>query len=98
MLARFRVANDVQVLSLNIAERRIIETGIGVVPPTRLKISFDIGIFEDTPVLAKDNSAHEFQIVNREAPDLGQRNRASRQVETLPDFYCSVLFLSFDQR
>src|SRR5437868_989478 len=63
VLGGFRLAYDIQVLSLRVVERGVLKIRVGLVPVALFQIALDVNVFEDAAMTTEDNAAQEFKIV-----------------------------------
>ena len=80
----FRLAYDIQVLSLRVVERGVLKIRVGLVPVALFKIALDVNVFEDAAMTTEDNAAQEFKIVKAQILYLRQLDLALGKIELLP--------------
>ena len=64
MVLRLGNANHIEVLALRIVQLRIAKVRVGFEPRTRFEKAANVWVFEDAAVLAEDDAANQFQIVD----------------------------------
>ena len=82
MVLRLGNANHIEVLALRIVQLRIAKVRVGFEPRTRFEKAANVWVFEDAAVLAEDDAANQFQIVDF-------RSTYAKPVETTPGDRCA---------
>ena len=97
MLLGFSDANHIEIAALSIFERGILKVRIGFVPGARFEKASNVRILEDAAVLTKDNTAHEFQVVDRQRVDVRGADTLVDKIECLPILDGGVFILGLRQ-
>src|SRR6266540_2042564 len=88
MLARFSIANEIQIAALDIIEHGILKVGIGVKPASFGEITIDFRILKHSTMSAEDYPANQFQIFQRQFRDFRRLKGGLRKIIVFPALHC----------
>ena len=83
VLVGLKLADEVEVGALGLAERRVAEVRVGLVPRLVFQVRLDVPLFEDAAVAAEDDAAQERQVRQLQVLQLVARDLMLREVHGL---------------